>query len=110
MSRYSTIGQLFEIEPDSWGLRGDPNLWRAMRDYFFVVSLPSNATELEKQIEHAFQQLAGHSLQTPEHFFVEEFAHGGMSSGGISPEYWRESGLRLLLARFAERESGERSN
>jgi hypothetical protein len=102
VSASATLGQLFDDEPHSWGLRGDPYLWKAMRESFSSVPLPSDAAELEQQLARAFQELTGRPLSTATHFFVEEFAHGGMSSGGISPEFWRERALPLLRARHAE--------
>jgi hypothetical protein len=95
MGRYRTIGQLFEEEPLQWGLRGDPYLWRAMHARFFLIPLPSFASNLDEQIEQAFQTLTGHALSTPAAFHVLEFAHGGMSNGAISPEFWREKALPL---------------
>ena len=31
---------------------------------------------------------------------MEPFAHGGMSSGAISGEFWREKGFPLIVSRF----------
>jgi len=102
MSRYQTIGELFEEEPVQWGLCGDPYLWREIRAHFSSTPLPPSIADLEKQIEQAFFMLSGQPLSSPKHFYVEKFAHGGMSSGGISPEFWNERALPLLKARFAE--------
>jgi hypothetical protein len=103
MSRINTIGDLFEEEPHGWGLRGDPYLWEEMRAYFSLVPLPSQLSELEEQIEHAFLKLSGQPLSSDEFFRVERFAHGGMSSGGISPHFWRDYVLPLLRVRYSER-------
>lgn len=102
MSLYSTIGQLFEEEPIRWGLRGDPFLWRKMRDHFSDVPLPANAAELEKMIAEGFFELSGQPMSYSENFRVNEFAHGGMSSGAICPEFWRDSALPLLRSRHSE--------
>jgi molybdenum cofactor cytidylyltransferase len=102
VSRYQTIGELFEEEPFRWGLRGDPYLWREMRDHFSSDPLPSAVSDLEKQIEQAFLTLSGQPLSSPNIFYVKEFDHGGMSGGSISPEFWRERALPLLRARYAE--------
>jgi hypothetical protein len=98
---YRTIAQLFEEEPLQWGLRGDAYLWMAMRTHFSVTPLPSLGSNLDEQIEQAFQMLTGHPLSTPSTFHVRKFAHGGMSSGGISPEFWRDEALPLLRNRHA---------
>jgi len=101
LGQHYTVGQLFEDEPTQWGLRGDPHLWRAMRAQLSSTPLPSLASDLVEQIEQAFQRLTGHPLSTSTTFHLREFSHGGMSSGAISPEFWREEALPLLRARHA---------
>lgn len=103
MNRYNTIGQLFEEEPSQWGLRGDPFLWRKMRDHLSEVPLPADVTELEATIASAFLELTDHPISDTENFYVEEFAHGGMSSGSICLEFWRERAIPLLRKRYAAR-------
>ena len=102
MSKYRTIGQIFEEELLQWGLRGDPYLWRAMRDSFSASPMPSSASKLENFLENVFEQLTGRPFSTTKFFRVPAFAHGGMSSGGISPQFRRETTLPLLLERYAE--------
>ncbi|MBE7532742.1 MAG: hypothetical protein HS099_23810 [Ardenticatenaceae bacterium] len=101
MPRVETIADLFVEEPMQWGVRGDPHLWRAMRNYFTAVPLPTHLAELEEKIAQAFLVLSGQPLSTPEMFYVARFAHGGMSSGYISPSFWRERALPLLRDRYS---------
>lgn len=100
MSQSRTIADLFAEEPAQWGLRGDPYLWRAMREYFAAVPLPPRVSALEEKIAHAFLVLSGQPLSAPDNFYAPQFAHGGMSSGYISPEYWRVRALPLLRKRY----------
>ena len=97
-----TIGQLFNEEPLQWGLRGDPHLWRAMRSHLSSTPLPSSAPELNCQLEQAFQALAGVPLSTHDDFYSAAFDRGGMSGGGISPKFWREEAIPLLVARYSD--------
>ncbi len=97
-----TIGQLFEEEPPQWGLRGDPYLWREMRAQLASIPLPPLVSELDEQIERAFQKLTGRPVSTTSMFCVDQFAHGGMSNGMISPEFWREQALPLLRSRYED--------
>jgi hypothetical protein len=39
----ATMADLFEPEPGRWGLRGDPHLWRALRDYVGDQDIPASA-------------------------------------------------------------------
>lgn len=41
-----TASVLFDPEPETWGLRGDPYLWRALREYLADARLPRSADEL----------------------------------------------------------------
>ena len=45
-----TIADLFRHEPFSWGLRGDPYLWKDMRDYFDDCEAPWSIDELKRCI------------------------------------------------------------
>jgi molybdenum cofactor cytidylyltransferase len=96
---YQTIGELFAEEPARWGLRGDPHLWRAMLQHFSSTPLPASVSDLERQIEQAFLTLSGRPLSSQGAFYVERLDHGGMSGGGVSPEFWREQALPLLRTR-----------
>jgi len=95
-----TIASLFEEEPAQWGLRGDPHLWREMREYFKHTPLPASADILVVQIGSAFLALTEHSISEKQHFHIERFGRGGMSGGYISPEFWREKVIPLLQERF----------
>ena len=96
------LGELFEDEPTQWGLRGDPYLWREFRAYFENAPMPRSAALLEEEIALAFLLVTGRPMSSPDAFSVDSLAHGGMSSGGISPEFWREKLLPLLRERYAE--------
>lgn len=100
MEKSGTIAGLFKEEPFRWGLRGDPYLWREMRVQFNETPLPASTRELAALIEEAFTSLTGHPLSETEAFHIERFSHGGMSSGMVSPKFWRESAIPLLQERF----------
>jgi hypothetical protein len=95
-----TVGDLFRNEPEQWGLRGDPYLWRDLRDQLATVELPANVLKLQHLLETAFWKTTGQSLAFCTEFKVEKYAHGGMSSGGISGEFWRERGFPMIVERF----------
>jgi hypothetical protein len=95
-----TIGELFRKEPDCWGARGDPYLWSDMRDLLRDTLPPQNPDKLEKTIRAAFFVLTDHDMDERDMFFVERYDKGGMSSGHVSPETWRNSLLPLLKQRW----------
>lgn len=96
----STIASLFSPEPIQWGLRGDPYLWREMAEHLQDAPLPESEQALAIILENLFLELTEHPLTHATHFGLQRHAHGGMSSGGIAPVFWRERGIPLLLSRF----------
>ena len=56
---------------------------------------------VEHVIKDGFRHLAGQSFDGVEReFFNVGLADGGMSSGNVSMEWWRRTGLPLLVERF----------
>lgn len=102
-----TIGSLFKPEPQSWGLRGDPFLWKDLARVFRTVPLPESPELLRAMLEAAFLCLTAHTINSTNSFFVKRYAQGGMSSGHIDPEFWREQGLSLLLLRYVSKQNLE---
>ena len=97
------ISKIFENEPEQWGLRGDPYLWRELKDRLDSVEMPETPDELKSIIEKEYEVATGHSINHKQHFRVERFMHGGMSSGGISPEFWNSRALPMLVKRHASK-------
>ena len=85
-----------------WGLRGDPPLWQAIEDRFDSEPLPASPDALRAVIEEAFLALTGSPIDSEEHIYVEAFERGGMSSGLVSPKFWRETALPLLTERWRD--------
>lgn len=88
-------------EPEGWGLRGDPYVWAALREYLAGVPLPDDEVTLEESLFSAFTAVVGSDLRTEpaERVYREEFAHGGMSSGHVHLPTWRDSLIPLLVSR-----------
>jgi hypothetical protein len=99
---YRKLSDLFTDEPTRWGLRGDPHLWRDMKQALSDVPYPATEDQATTLIVDLFNQLTGAPISSKEAFFVQKYAHGGMSSGYISPEFWRETALPLLRFRYAQ--------
>jgi hypothetical protein len=96
-----TVSDLFDPEPAQWGLRGDPWVWRALRDHLTGTYLPPSAGEVESLLYAAFERLVAVDLATESEpsVYREEFAHGGMSSGHVSMNAWRAELMPLLMDR-----------
>lgn len=89
-----------------WGLRGDPPLWEAMQARFETEPLPASADALRSMIAAAFLALTGSPIDSEKPVYVEAFERGGMSSGLVSPEFWRETAPPLLLSRWEHAVAG----
>ncbi len=98
----TTIATLFKSPPKQWGLRGDPFLWKDMPRVFRQVPLPESDDQLMAMLAGAYMALTGHSIEGTEQFVVNRYAHGGMSSGQISPEFWKIKAMPLLRERFVQ--------
>ena len=95
-----TISDLFHPMPSQWGFRGDPHLWQQMADTFSHQPLPIENSHLIELIEREFRNLTGYPISTLNDFNIEKFDHGGMSGGMISPKFWRDQVVPMLLKRL----------
>ena len=93
MKKVSTI---FKEKPEKWGLRGDPYFWEYLEDIFNNYELPFEYEKLEKIIKDEHIKLTGIELTKDSIAKCEKFEHGGMSSGGLSGEFWTTTALPLL--------------
>ena len=93
------IAKIFETEPVQWGLRGDKYLWRELKERFSRTDMPDDSEQLKRLIEREYEVATKYSISHQEHFAIERFMHGGMSSGCISPDFWVDSGIPLLVSR-----------
>lgn len=95
------MADLFEPEPKTWGLRGDPYVWRALRDHISGMDAPASVDEVVGILREAFGELVGIDLvgDPASSAYREQYAHGGMSSGMVSLDTWRERLMPLLAER-----------
>jgi hypothetical protein len=105
------VSDLFDPEPPTWGLRGDPYLWRALRAHLAGQGIPASAGELTALLQQAFRELAGTDLASDpaSSVYREQYAQGGMSSGMISLEAWRQRLMPMLVERARTRLPAESS-
>jgi len=73
MVKNMKVSEIFENEPTQWGLRGDPFLWREMKEKLKDTEMPSSAKELQQLIEATYKAATGHPISYQKHFTVERF-------------------------------------
>ena len=95
------MADLFDPEPATWGLRGDPYLWRALRDHLSETDMPASAEAVVSLLHAALGEVAGLDLvsDTTSSVYRAQYARGGMSSGMISLDTWRQQLMPILVAR-----------
>ncbi len=95
------MANLFDPEPETWGLRGDPYLWRALRQHLSETNIPASADRVASLLYTAFGELTGLDLisGTASSAYRAQYAHGGMSSGMISLDTWRQQLMPILVER-----------
>ena len=77
---------IFSKTPKYWGLRGDPYFWTYLEERFIKSSIPfENINIFEDIIRKEYFRLS--SKQIGEEAYIDDFSHGGMSSGTVS-DFW----------------------
>lgn len=71
-----------------------------MERLFEGTPLPSDDAVLRFMIERIFLRVTGQPVSTSQHFYVASMDVGGMSHGLVSPQYWREQAIPLLVKRY----------
>lgn len=97
-----TVGDLFCEEPTQWGLRGDQYLWQELSERLAEFGLPVSVIDLHRLLENSFWEATGQCIAFCGEFQVERFSHGGMSSGYIAGDFWRQKGFPLIVNRYLE--------
>ena len=98
------MAALFDPEPHRWGLRGDPQLWRRMRDLVAERPPPATVHHGVRILHDAFREVAGVGLGDPtseDRVFRADLDLGGMSGGWVDLPTWRQRLMPLLEARLA---------
>ena len=100
--RVMKLSVIFEDKPKRWGFRGDPYFWDHLKELAEDMEILA-PDELENWIREEYLSLSGKVLTDEYMDFakIEQFAHGGMSSGGVDNQWWMEEGIPLLKDRLS---------
>ena len=94
------LSVIFEDKPEIWGYRGDPYFWDHLKKLAENMDIIS-PDELEKWVKDEYAVLAEKPFMEEDYAVIEQFKHGGMSSGGIDNTWWADNGIPLLKSRLA---------
>lgn len=81
MKHTTFVSDIFAEDPPSWGARGMPYFWNSLKTAFAFDEFPMTKQELAKKIKNEYEMRTHEPLALNSKPYVEEFAHGGMSSG-----------------------------
>lgn len=81
--------ELFLSPPKFWGSRGGPFYWAYVAREFTYDKLPMSEDELYEKYLGIAKQF-GINMKYQEHYYIERFAAGGMSSGIVTGEFVRK--------------------
>ena len=91
------MGDLFDPEPETWGLRGDPFAWAEMRETLDDTPIPDSFEAAATLLRSAFATAVGVDISDPqEQIAIDRFDHGGMSGGWVHLATWQERLMPLL--------------
>lgn len=95
----------FDIVHRQWGLRGDPHVWRAIRDQLADVPTPSDAEAVRQLFVASVAEVAQVDIdaETETSVYRRHLDHGGMSGGSVDIRWWRTKGIPLLVERALAR-------
>ncbi|GAB3637370.1 hypothetical protein GCM10027422_29600 [Hymenobacter arcticus] len=91
---------LIQPTPAQWGLRGDPDLWQELGQALAEQPLASSPAAADALLASLYLALVGEAPATGRQPFVARYAHGGMSSGRVSADFWLTQGFPLLKSRL----------
>jgi len=98
--REVVLSDLFVPFPQQFGLRGDSFLWGKLCGYYRAWSIDADSS-IEDTVKDGFREITGEDFdRARDEFYNDGLAHGGMSSGHVSMDWWRRTGLPLLVNRF----------
>lgn len=105
----SSLGDLFRVRPEQYGLRGDVGLWTELRVRFAKEPMPASCAELKVAVGAAIGAILAEA--TPydrESVHMDRYNVGGMSQGLVHLPWWQETGVPLILERWQEWADGQR--
>ena len=97
---YQNLSVLFLERPQKYGYRGDYYFWAYLEQYFREHPELSKKDDISQTIMQQFKQVSNVELTADAMPCVQELAHGGMSSGFLSGDFWLNVAIPLLRDRF----------
>ena len=107
------MSDLFVPEPEQWSRSADPGVWKALRSRLAATVIPPRSEAVRRLLTDAFQTTLGVDVTCgplPEESwqaYLEQFGHGGMSSGVVDVAEWQHRFIPLLVSRASRPHGNE---
>ena len=102
------VSDIFRERPEQWGLRGDPYFWDDLQTVFAFEDVSMTEEALSDKVHMFFKRKAQEELTENSTCYVEDYAHGGMSSGYLSGEWILNRCIPMLQERLRDMQAVER--
>lgn len=96
----SYVSNIFHNRPRQFGLRGDSYFWDDLQTEFAFTTIAITERELVDKVYTLFKAKTGEDLTLDAVCYVEEYAHGGMSSGQLSGDWIVNKCIPMLKQRL----------
>ncbi len=100
------VSDIFRERPRQWGLRGDRYFWADLETEFAFEDVSMTEEELSDKIRQLFKQKTKQELIPDAICYVEEYAHGGMSSGQVCGDWILNTCIPMLQERLRKLQTG----
>jgi hypothetical protein len=99
--------EIFEKEPLTWSLRGDPELWQELKNRFRGFDYSVNPETFNEILTRHFNAIIEKGIKISEDtIFFETYSKKGMSGGHVSLEWWYQKGLPILRETYFKNHLG----
>lgn len=102
----TTLSNLFGDEPLTYGLRGDPGLWKELEKKYLNYKWTTE-NQIFEELKGEIEKILESSIEEPKMIFVKRFSKGGMSSGKVSTGFWLRVGIPLIIGRYKKLKKAE---
>jgi hypothetical protein len=98
-----TLGSLMQREPERWGNRGDPHLWKRVAERLAHEPLPDREYGVRRLVEKAILAEVGIDIDhSDERVYVADLSTGsGQGDGQVYVPFWRDTAIPIIVDRWA---------
>ncbi|MFQ9514395.1 MAG: hypothetical protein ACLRZ9_01070 [Eubacterium sp.] len=78
-------------------------MWDYLQEYCKNIPFLYSKAKIKKIVKEQYEEKTGEELTKNSICYVEEFDHGGMSSGKIDGNFWIDTAIPLLIKNYKKK-------